>query len=276
MLISNDEELRKYLPNALTTVEGEQSLYDKMSLYIRKAESWLCRNFVGDALMQLIETMEQADQLRMLACHIVATDAFRRSIPSLDLVLTPNGFGIVSNQNIVPASADRVKRLIDSLLSNRDDLASDLLLQLARRSDWPDTEQGQYFGATLWPSLDLGPLAGYQTDKWAQYKSLRLRVLSIEQELAENFISEELMTRLRRNMLLQQITAEERTVVDSVRLTTLDLIAGKPLDYKRMFTVVQRIKTHPNTFPEWQDSTTSMLFSRPRFENSKDSAGYWW
>ena len=51
MLISNDDQLRTYLPNTLTTVEGEQSLYDKMALYLRKAEAWLTRNFVGEVLM---------------------------------------------------------------------------------------------------------------------------------------------------------------------------------------------------------------------------------
>lgn len=276
MLISNDDQLRTYLPNTLITVEGEQSLYDKMALYLRKAEAWLTRNFVGEVLMDTIAALGETDPLRILCCHIVATDAFRRTIPSLDLILTPNGFGIVSNQNVVPASADRVKRLIDSLLSNRDDLASDLLLTLARRSDWLETEQASYFGASLWPCLDLGPLAGYNSDKWARYQSLRLEVLNIEQELAENFISEELMARLRRNMLTQQVTAEERTIIDSVRQTTLEMLAGKPLDYKRMFSTVQRIRTRPAIFPEWQDSYTSMLFGRPSFENHKDSGGYWW
>lgn len=276
MLISTDDQLRTYLPNALTTVEGEQSLYDKMALYLRKAEAWLTRNFVGEVLMDTIAALGETDPLRILCCHIVATDAFRRTIPSLDLILTPNGFGIVSNQNVVPASADRVKRLIDSLLSNRDDLASDLLLTLARRSDWLETEQASYFGASLWPCLDLVPLAGYNSDKWARYQSLRLEVLNIEQELAENFISEELMARLRRNMLTQQVTAEERTIIDSVRQTTLEMLAGKPLDYKRMFSTVQRIRTRPAIFPEWQDSYTSMLFGRPSFENRKDSGGYWW
>ena len=118
MLISNDDQLRTYLPNTLTTVEGEQSLYDKMALYVRKAEAWLTRNFVGEVLMDTIAALGETDPLRILCCHIVATDAFRRTIPSLDLILTPNGFGIVSNQNVVPASADRVKRLIDALRSN--------------------------------------------------------------------------------------------------------------------------------------------------------------
>ena len=95
MLIQNDTELRKYLPNALTTVEGETPLYDKISPYLSKAQAWLAKHFTGTDILTAIETAEPADPLRELCAHIVAVDAFRRAIPSLDLILTPNGFGIV-------------------------------------------------------------------------------------------------------------------------------------------------------------------------------------
>ena len=164
MLIQNDTELRKYLPNALTTVEGETPLYVKINPYLAKAHAWLAKHFTGTDILTAIEASAPADPLRDLCAHIVAVDAFRRAIPSLDLILTPNGFGIVSNQNIVPASADRVKRLIDSLLTNRDSLANTLLDSLAKRSDWLETEQAQFFGASLWPDLELSRLAGHSNE----------------------------------------------------------------------------------------------------------------
>ncbi len=276
MLIETDQQLRAFLPNALTTVEGETPLYDKISPYLVKAQSWLAKNFTGTEILTAIGQLAQEDELRRLCAHITAVDALRRAIPSLDLILTPNGFGIVSNQNIVPASADRVKRLIDSLLANRDSLANDLLDLLAQRSDWQQSPQGQFFGASLWPSFELATMAGFHTDTWAHYQSLRLNVLNIEQDLAEHFVSEELMARLRRNMLLRQATPEERSIIDGIRQTTLEMLAGKPLDFKRMTSIVQRIRTKPHLYPEWQDSYTSMLFCRPSFENHKDAAGYWW
>lgn len=52
------------------------------------------------------------------AFHVDSGKVFKEDtdiVPSLDLVLTPNGFGIVSNQNVAPASRDRVARLIASL-----------------------------------------------------------------------------------------------------------------------------------------------------------------
>ena len=51
------------------------------------------------------------------------------------------------------------------------------------------------------------------------------------------------------NVLKKIEAAEERTIIDAVRQTTLEMLAGKTLDYKRMFFTVQRIHTRPATFP---------------------------
>ena len=86
---------------------------------------------------------------------IVADHAFLNAIPSLDLVLTPNGFGIVSNTNVVPASKERIERLVGSLETERDANLEQLLLRLASRNDWQQSSQGKYFAATLFPFLGL-------------------------------------------------------------------------------------------------------------------------
>lgn len=44
-------------------------------------------------------------------CRYICLDAFYQAIPGLDLILTDTGFGIVNNQNISPASRDRVESL---------------------------------------------------------------------------------------------------------------------------------------------------------------------
>ena len=51
------------------------------------------------------------------------------------------------------------------------------------------------------------------------------------------------------NVLKKIEAAEERTIIDAVCQTTLEMLAGKTLDYKRMFFTVQRIHTRPATFP---------------------------
>ena len=130
---------------------------------------------------------------KVITAKLIATEALRRAIPSLDLVLTPNGFGVVSNQNIAPASKERVDRLIGSLADYRDDCIANLLLLLSRESDWLGSVQASFFGETLFPDLAITDQVKGTGSKWERYLALRPTILDIEASLAEEFFSPELM-----------------------------------------------------------------------------------
>ena len=119
-IIENDNQLRKYIPNVIQTINGEQTLFEKLSSQIEEAELWAAESFTGETLFNEIAKEPEGNVLRRMMAIIVCNHAFMQDIPSLDLVLTPNGFGIVSNANIAPASKDRVERLIASLEKTRD------------------------------------------------------------------------------------------------------------------------------------------------------------
>lgn len=87
------------------------------ALYYMK---WLIDNFCPREIFDDIADRPDPSTAKVTMARIVAFDAFRSAIPHLDIILTPNGFGIVNNSNIAPASKKRVERLINSLLDNRD------------------------------------------------------------------------------------------------------------------------------------------------------------
>ena len=156
-LIQNENELRRYIPNAFTTVKGETPLLQKLTPYLESAELWLKQYFTGGVMFEAVQS---------LATHIVVNKAMRQAVPSLDLVLTPNGFGIVSNSNIAPASKERVERLIASLESERDNYIEQLLPLLVQSEEWRGTEQYCFFTSTLFPNITLATLCGYHTNRW--------------------------------------------------------------------------------------------------------------
>lgn len=276
MLIQNDLTLRKFLPNALATCEGEATLYDKLDFYLAGAERWLADNVTGTDLLVTISAKAETEPIRLLCAQIVACHAMYSAVPSLDLVLTPNGFGIVNNGNIVPASADRVKSLRDTLIANRDEYLQQLLLLLSKDSSWRESEQGKVFGSTLFPTLELCKLMGKTTELWRNYRPLRQQLVLIEDELAEKYISEEIYKRFREHAQSGAMTAKELPLVEILRAIELELLSGKALDYPRIISVVERLRSNPTDFPEWRDSATAMLFCRPAFHNEKSSSGYWW
>ena len=257
MMIQNDAELRQYIPNALVTVSGEQTLYDKLQGDLQLSEAWLARTF------GVVESTPTA-------CKVLATDAFLRAVPSLDLVLTPNGFGIVSNNTIAPASKDRVDRLLSSLESNRDYAIEQLLHELLQQPEWKETPQGRYFLSTLYQTPLSLPAELRKQHALDVFQQTHAQLVLIEAELAEKFISREVYAKLRADIG----NPDFADLVQPLQAIELQLLNGKPLPYKQLIALVDYIRKS-ELFPEWQTSQTAELYKSHAFENKKDSPGYW-
>ena len=277
ILITSDDQLRLYLPNALATVQGEMSLFDKLSADLQLAENWLSVHFLDTSLLTRIAEEEGAETAGYLCRRIVVADALLRAVPSLDLVLTPNGFGIVSNQNIAPASKDRVDRLLSNLELTRDRALQQLLYLLPGSvgADWLQTEQGQFFSATLFPFMDIPHLLGHHDKLWERYEQYRAQLILMEAELAEKFISPALMQRLRTRYIINACDIVELDLCNRLRAISLALLKGQSLDIQSLHQMVTFIRQNPADFPEWAASDTAGLYTNQSFQNKPNSPGYW-
>ncbi len=146
--IITEEYLRSLIPHVLPSVEGEPSLEDTLAPYITTAEEWAHENF-APADLQLSEAATDIFE------KIVVYHAFLSAIPSLDLILTPNGFGIVNTPTIAPASRERIEHLQQSIEALRDTSIEQLLHRLASDEDWQRSVPGKYFASTLFPNFHL-------------------------------------------------------------------------------------------------------------------------
>lgn len=273
-LINNDDTLRQYLPNVFAAVKGEVSLFDKVKVDIDLAENWVIQTFVSTKTFNTICGYTADNPIRIITAKLIASEALRRAIPSLDLVLFPNGFGVVSNQNVAPASKERVDRLIGSLADYRDDCIANLLPALVGASQWLTSSQASFFGETLFPDLAITEQVKVSGSKWEQYLSLRPKILDIEASLAEEFFSPELMVRLRNEVLRKTHTADLARVINAIRGQVVDLLNGGSIRMRDMIDVVNHIRRFPDLFPEWHASETAKLFAPPIFKNKKEARGY--
>ena len=274
-LINNDDTLRHYLPNVFATVKGEVSLFDKVKVDIDLAENWVIETFVSTITFNTICGYTADNPIRIITAKLIASEALRRAIPSLDLVLTPNGFGVVSNQNVAPASKERVDRLIGSLADYRDECIANLLPALVGASQWLTSSQASFFGETLFPDLAITEQVKGTGSKWERYLSLRPKILDIEASLAEEFFSPELMVRLRNEVLRKTHTADLARVINAIRGQVVDLLNGGSIRMRDMIDVVNHIRCYPDLFPEWHASETAKNFTPPMFRNLKTNKGYW-
>ena len=274
-LITTDEQLRSHLPNIIASVKGETPFIERLSLFLDLAEDWVINTFTSTSTFNTICGYADNNPLKITTSRLVVADAMRRAIPSLDIVLTPNGFGVVSTSNLAPASKPRVDRLVGSMLAHRDDCIAALLPELPGASKWLASSQADFFGATLFPDFSLTEATGpVQGSKWERYLELRSQVIDLEASLAEEWLSTELMSALRSENLRGNLTEQRHEIVRQVKAQVVAYLRVGSFNSRRLADIVNIIRQNPESFSEWHKSETARLFAPPVFRNEKKASGY--
>lgn len=272
LLITSDEQLRRFVPNCLKTVEGELPLFSKIESYIRSAQLWLEKTFFsGSALLR--DVNENSD-IYVLCVRIVAYEAYRRALPALDIVLTPNGFATVGNQTLSPASRMRVDALAASLVDERDDAIVMLVHTLSTDSEWRGSKSGCWFAATLSPFPEVVRETGVANNIWTEYLALRSKMIEYESDLIEDWFGKELFKALRDETLGGSQTPARKYLADNLRYIVFARVRGTSISDGKLRVWVNYVRRHPDVFPEWHNSSVAELFRPPVFRNSQDSSGY--
>ena len=269
---------------------------------------WLIDNFCPKEIFDDIADRPDPSTAKVTMARIVTFDAFRSAIPHLDIILTPNGFGIVNNSNIAPASKERVERLVNSLLDNRDNEIESLLSMLPKETGWIESDQGRFFASTMFPNIDVTTrLPKVSCGRWEQYLTVRETLQVMEDFFARQYLSkpllqifrDEVQTGAYRSPLhihacniiraieirclrtpdptsaMQLAYAESATPQQSSN--KFGSAFGSIADYEHYYLtdIVNSIKQNPDDFAEWHVSETAKLYEPAIFENKKCDKGYW-
>ena len=282
-LILDNNTLLHFVPNVLKSVQGELALFDKIEPHLQVAEDWLTANFLSAPVLEMLSTSgdDATNKLLHHARMAEVAEAMLHAIPQLDLVLTPNGFGIVSNSNVAPASKERVERLLASLEKMRDDTLQVLLPMLAAEPTWATSDPCQYFQSVLYPWLDLPRKLGSTDHVWQRFQELHSRMVEIEQRLAADFFSEELHSALRKAQLFGTWGATPsvphyKRAWQHIFAIELFMLRENECPVSSCIEVVNALRNAPDgVFEEWKQSNTALLFENRGYQNKKRSGGYW-
>lgn len=107
MLTTNIADFIKSIPTA------SGSKWEAIEKYVKSADVEIKTILAGSALYDHIAALTAGDSLLVLLTNLINVTAYRNAIPFTDLIATPNGFAVVSNTNLAPASKERVERLIE-------------------------------------------------------------------------------------------------------------------------------------------------------------------
>lgn len=138
MLINNITKLKGYIP----TIAGSE--ISRYSTYLQTAEEYLITELIGDTLFAKLSITTPDAKLLRYCENIICHKAYLDAIPFLDLVETETGFAVVSdvNNSVVPASKDRVEKLIRGTETRLSDAIEQLLEYLEGNEDFYNDWKG--------------------------------------------------------------------------------------------------------------------------------------
>ena len=274
IFVTSQTVLSQVFGNEIAVVEGEQTLFDKITLELETSENWLMSQVIGTPPP---DVAAQNTTFKNMCVTIIACDAMSRAIPALDLVLTPNGFGVVQNNNVVPASKERVERLIASCIERRDFTLSRLYAKLATLNYWQGTLQQKEWANSPLQNFD-------DVDSWKKRKEYDSRyeaLLAMRNEaapfvtrLSSLFISAIVMARVSLALCSNDASedaANDRLLAQKLARIILRYLNTEVFHHSMVDPIVDYLR---NNDAEWRASDVAEFYEVPVFQNTKESKGY--
>lgn len=151
MIIISRSDLERAVPVATSK---DDNIFDLLSPALDAEAECVSNSILGDVGL---EAYDDAANVALIAVtkKVVCLRAFTRQFRQLDLVLTATGFGVVSTQDLAPASKMRTDALLSQLHVDLMRSEAVLIKMLFAIPSWWDTPQRVGCVPTLFWNIDL-------------------------------------------------------------------------------------------------------------------------
>lgn len=262
------EEFEYYVPSA---VMPDDDLFNRIAEYLQEGESEVKSLLGGDLYADREEDLTLFNLCKRMAC----LTAYKLAIPHLDLVLTDNGFGVVSNANVAPASADRVNRLRQQVQFSLDDTIDELLDYLRSNVQWVETYTAcNVFRSLVWNGRRQMVYFAQPNGHRTSLDELRPKISAAEEKI-KHCISPEFFEELCDAVRLRTATAEQNTAIHKILMTVgADVTGDKTMACYHAKKLVEWLDGNIRTFPTYANSTAYAANTFESYKNEKDDPCY--
>lgn len=193
--------------------------------------------------------------------------AYAIAIPHLDLVLTSTGFGVVSNQNVAPASADRVREL-RSEVSRQEGYWFESVLDMCRgRVDWAKSTHS-WHDSLFWRSAHVRGFGIYNPTRKDLFDKMP-SISSAETALAQ-LVSPELFKELLAGEANKSNDSFAGVAVTLWRRAAIAIATSDPSSAASTRSLLRFIEDNIGFFPAYHNSKTYEANNFKRYQNEKD------
>lgn len=261
------EEFEKWIPVAKS---AHDNVYKKVLASLPDVADDAAESLLGTVG---VTAMNGDGKLRYWFGKYVTMLGFLRMFEQNDVVLTPTGFGVVSNDQLVPASAQRVSAVHEAL--KRDSLLNEycLVYQLTNVEGWGETEQAE--DAIKFPLWNIRQMRRWYGDSVGagRFYELMNSVRNAMSQLQE-YVGEELIKRV---MVTVRCNLKDQysKVCDLMILYILAYIDGdivrQEQTYRRM---LYHLEKNLDDFPEYAESDEYQASIAERYENKQEDSSF--
>ena len=212
--------------------------------------------------------------LEEIVIRLVCLRTYYEQIPHLDLVLTPTGFGVVSNENVAPASPDRVKALRQQVKDAADDALDDVIWAMLG-TEWANTVSGQiHVNSLFFTARDLRKYAGMPNAHRSDLMERLVQIAEAEEHIRST-ISSEFFEVLLGMIRSNQINDVHFVLVYELKVAIGAWLSGNENVFRRKVSnVINRMESHIDDYPQYKNSEAYKVKHFERYENGKDDSTY--
>ena len=237
--------------------EGE--IFESIEVYLQKVEDSILKEYNLST-----SNAQDATLAPLLEAYVCKRTAYE-ALPHLDLILTANGFAVTSNQNLSPASRQRVEELRERLRREKSDARDALMEGLATASLYAP-------GNLIW-NPSLARRYGIRTKDGKQVYEEEMQLVQPDIDAAQHkcamMVSEEQMEEL----VTMQETMFYNDLTDLCRRFMASLIKGNAQNIKVMAKQLQGyLNTHADELPTYRASSKYEADHFQPYENKRDDA----
>ncbi|MBD5172297.1 MAG: hypothetical protein HDT02_03635 [Bacteroidales bacterium] len=270
-LLKSDSALRAIIPNIAAVAEGAASWMQRLEPFLCSAEDRL-----EVAIDRGISALASPQQLH-LAKIAVAWDAWFNAIPSLDLVVTPTGFAVTSNNNLAPASRDRVAAAREQARKSADNALLRIIHSLVVSGDWSKSPV-----TTLADPVELSKFFPEAESDFSLYSSLQSDIHFAEASIVSEYFSPRLLDWWHHATLhadSELVSPEDLSALSAFRVAVVSVVRKESHSVWPNVAEVIRILSHS---PKCRSALLFALSYNGKrllkrsavFENDKDSSGF--
>lgn len=264
--IDKDKFEKIVLAGTNSTADVFDSLQDALAISTQSLQYTVFRGMDINSL---------PDGLTLDAERFICMNTFYNAIPQLDLVLTSTGFGVVNNQNVSPASRDRVEALRKLVQQCADDALDRIISSLIGNKDWMDSASARLTVDSLfYTAHQLRDYAGKPDAHRSDLYALRPVILEAEELIARTISAEflvYLISQIRRNLL-----SDYETLLIWTLRKAIGFYINKqlPAFKKELANASNLLENDIYKFPVYRNSEAYKVKHFEYYKNEKDDSCY--